>query len=325
MRKLKIYFILCLVWALLFSCSNSLADLSEANSEIQKSNMGFCITLPDSTSARAAYYSQSEAVYYKIEVSKDEQLLESRVGKPGETIMISVEEEGLYSINASAYDTNEKLIAEGTAQKEINFEKSLVKFTVIIYPKLKSIDVEVEIVWGTPETEQENITVDYVDIIEETEDKSDLLGDSAYVTMSDNAVYYWSSAKQLKYVKSIVKDENFTLGYYDDGSLFMEHSFTEYTSTNTETWIYKPGMYIIRNRNYIYQTYNFLDHKYHRITGPDWDISEYYKFSGGFGYLSRFTNVTSEEVTAESSSVFSFGYAELNTYLRNYTNMNISK
>ena len=84
MEKLKKYCILCLVWALLFSCSNSLTDLSETNSEIQKSNMGFCITLPSSTSARAAYYSQSEAVYYKIEVSKDEQLLESRVGKPGE-------------------------------------------------------------------------------------------------------------------------------------------------------------------------------------------------------------------------------------------------
>lgn len=325
MRKLKNYFILCLVWAVLSSCSNSLSDLSESNMELQNSRMGFCITLPGTTSARAAYYLQSEAVYYKIEVSKDNKVLETRVGKPGETIMISIEEEGLYSINASAYDTNEKLIAEGSAQKEIDFEKSWVKFTVIIYPKLKSVDVEVEIVWGNPETEINDTAVDYVDIIEETEEKSDLSGKAAYVTISDNAVYYWTSSKQLKYVKSIIKNESFTIYYHDDGGLFMNHVFTECSSTGQETWSYKPEMYIIKKRNYSYQTYNFLDGKYHCIIGPDWDISEYYKFDGGFGYLNRFNNITSEEITAKSSSVLESGYNELNSYLRNYTNMNISK
>lgn len=325
MRKLKNYFILCLVWAVLSSCSNSLSDLSESNMELQNSRMGFCITLPGTTSARAAYYLQSEAVYYKIEVSKDNKVLETRVGKPGETIMISIEEEGLYSINASAYDTNEKLIAEGSAQKEIDFEKSWVKFTVIIYPKLKSVDVEVEIVWGTPATEINDSAVDYVDIIEETGKKTDLLGNTACVTISDNAVYYWTSSKQLKYIKSIIKDESFTIYYHDDGSLYMNHILTEYNSTYQENWTYKPEMYVIKKLNCSYLTYNFLDKKYHRIVGPDWDISEYYKFDGGFGYLNRFNNITSEEITAKSSSVFEFGYSELNAYLRNYTNMNISK
>lgn len=316
----------------IMACSNLTQQTDPVSGEELNSSMGFCIKLPGKSSARAVYYNSEDAVYYKIIVSRDGKEVVNKLGKPGECIMLSITEEGTYSIYATAYDCNEKLIAEGVAEKTITLEDGWVKFSVLIYPKYKSVDVEVEIIWANSGTNISESDSNYMDIIED--EFSSLYGDIAFTTISDYAVYYWDCQKHLRYVKATKGTDSFKFYYYPDTtvsggvilSIIREYACSSGYTPATLSWRYAPGKYIIRQiSDYGYVTYSYVNNKYHKISCWSYgDLTMYYDsniFSGGFGYLSRFNNISASEVSAENSCILNFGreYEELNSYLKKIT------
>ena len=152
MKKTRwIVFAAMMMFAACFTgCNNSIESSNEA-SEIGKSpsknEMAFIVELPGNNKARIAYYEESDATSYKVELIKDDILLKTETDNPGAKIRLTVEEEGSYTIKVSAYKET-KVIAEGTKDFFINLADGDVKVTVTLIPKAKETGIEIGIEWG---------------------------------------------------------------------------------------------------------------------------------------------------------------------------------
>ena len=152
MKKTRlIVFVALMMFAACFTgCNNSIESSNEA-SEIGKSpsknEMAFIVELPGNNKARIAYYEESDATSYKVELIKDDILLKTETDNPGAKIRLTVEEEGSYTIKVSAYKET-KVIAEGTKDLFINLADGDVKVTVTLIPKAKETGIEIGIEWG---------------------------------------------------------------------------------------------------------------------------------------------------------------------------------
>ncbi|SEQ84819.1 Formylglycine-generating enzyme, required for sulfatase activity, contains SUMF1/FGE domain [Treponema bryantii] len=128
-------------------CNNSVG--TEPANETQKQNeMAFVIQLPEATKARVAYYEQSDATSYKVQLLKSGTVLKTETGNPGDKIRLTVAEEGSYSIQVTAYkDTT--VIAEGLSPVSISLADGDVKVNVKLIPNAKEVGIDVEIEWGS--------------------------------------------------------------------------------------------------------------------------------------------------------------------------------
>lgn len=123
--------------------------------------IGFKISLPNKQSR--AYYSQDDASSYVVELSFDGSVISTQNGTPGQTLTFTVEREGTYTINVEAYNTENTLIAEGSASKSITFADGYVSVVVALRPKkiettdpsnpsvTNKVDIGVDIQWVLPE------------------------------------------------------------------------------------------------------------------------------------------------------------------------------
>lgn len=124
--------------------------------------IGFKISLPNKQSR--AYYSQDDASSYVVELSFDGSVISTQNGTPGQTLTFTVEREGTYTINVEAYNTENTLIAEGSASKSITFADGYVSVVVALRPKkiettdpsnpsvTNKVDIGVDIQWVQPES-----------------------------------------------------------------------------------------------------------------------------------------------------------------------------
>lgn len=119
--------------------------------------IGFKIALPKAN--RAGYYSQEDASSYVVKLNKGSTLVSSQNGTPGQTLTFTVEQEGTYTINVYAYNTEKTLIAEGSASKSITFADGYVSLVISLKPKSKDpssitnkVDIGVDIQWVQPES-----------------------------------------------------------------------------------------------------------------------------------------------------------------------------
>ena len=147
----KITFLLGMVTVLALSGCSSFVDSEQEETVSPKaSRMAFVIELPASGNQRAAYYEQSDATSYSVELSKGSATVTKKSNlAPGSKVTLSVEEEGTYSIKVLAYKGT-TVIAQGETESEIKFSDGEVKVVVRLTPNKKSIDIDVEIVWDTP-------------------------------------------------------------------------------------------------------------------------------------------------------------------------------
>lgn len=147
----KIFMLLFgLILFITFGCK---MNVSESNTGHEPA-LGFSIKLPGSTS-RTSYYGVNDASSYKLILLKNANEVSTKTGKPGETVKFSISEEGLYTIQVSAYNSENLLIAEGESNAEIKFGDGVVAVKVKLIPKIKSVDLEVEIEWGDFSDENE--------------------------------------------------------------------------------------------------------------------------------------------------------------------------
>ena len=65
--------------------------------------IGFKISLPKAN--RASYYSQDDASSYVVKLTRNGTDISTQNGTPGQTLTFTVEQEGTYTINVEAYNS----------------------------------------------------------------------------------------------------------------------------------------------------------------------------------------------------------------------------
>ena len=119
-------------------------DNSGDNISSEDNSIGFKIVLPSKNISREVYYTENDASYYSIVMKKDDKVVTAKTGAPGETVYFTVEEEGEYSIQVSAYNEENTLIAEGFASQKITVDDGYLLVKVTLNPKVKKIDIDIE-------------------------------------------------------------------------------------------------------------------------------------------------------------------------------------
>ena len=186
MKKMKLIALAAMmVLAAAFTgCNNSVG--TEPANETQKQNeMAFVIQLPEVTKARVAYYEQSDATSYKVQLLKSGTVLKTETGNPGDKIRLTVAEEGSYSIKVTAYkDTT--VIAEGLSPVSISLADGDVKVNVKLIPNAKEVGIDVDVEWGSG-SETPLVSADFVKV-----EGSTVAGGTkfAYSRDFDNNDYY---------------------------------------------------------------------------------------------------------------------------------------
>lgn len=121
-------------------------DIDNQSPVPEQKEIGFNVILPGKS--RNIYYTEDDASYYTVVLKKGETIVSSRNGNPGETLKFTVKEEGAYSFYVSAYDNDNTLIAEGSSTKNISLNDGYVLVKISLDPKVKGLDVEIEIEWN---------------------------------------------------------------------------------------------------------------------------------------------------------------------------------
>ena len=147
MKKMKLIALAAMmVLASAFTGCNHSITLEPTN-EIQKQNeMAFVLQLPEATKGRVAYYDQSDATSYKVQLIKSGTVLKTETGNPGDKIRLTVTDEGSYTISVTAYK-DIIVIAEGSSPASISLADGDVKVNVKLVPKVKEVGIDVEIEW----------------------------------------------------------------------------------------------------------------------------------------------------------------------------------
>ena len=145
MKKLRLAAAALIASAMVFTGCDSSLDVSENVSSPDE--MRFVIQLPGG--ARAAYYEESDATSYTVELKLGDSIMSTKTGLPGSSVSFTVTEEGSYTIKVSAYKES-LLIAEGQKDAVISFGDGDVNVKVTLKPKAKDLNVNVDIEWGSP-------------------------------------------------------------------------------------------------------------------------------------------------------------------------------
>ncbi|BDC94515.1 formylglycine-generating enzyme family protein [Treponema bryantii] len=163
MKKTKLIAVaaIMVMAAAFIGCKNSAQ--TEPENESQKQNeMAFVLQLPEASIARVAYYEQSDANSYKVQLIKSGTVLKSETGNPGDKIRLTVADEGLYTISVTAYkDTT--VIAEGLSPVSISLADGDVKVNVKLNPNVKDVGIDVEIEWESG-SETPLVSADFVKV-----------------------------------------------------------------------------------------------------------------------------------------------------------------
>lgn len=166
-KRNVVMFLLCIM-AIFMVCSFvGCKPVTDPNSspekiitELDSKAIGFKVSLPAKS---RAYYTQDDASKYVVDLVMNGNLVESKNGKPGETLTFTVKNEGAYTINVSAYNEENTLIADGTASKSITFADGYVNVVIALHPKKieggsgtggsteQKIDIGIDIQWVLPE------------------------------------------------------------------------------------------------------------------------------------------------------------------------------
>ncbi len=127
--------------------------------ETKENPIGFKIALPAKS---RAYYSQDDASKYVVELVMNGSVVETQNGTPGQTLTFTVKNEGTYTINVSAYNDENTLIADGSSSKSITFADGYVSVVVALHPKKidngtnpppieNKVNIGIDIQWVQPE------------------------------------------------------------------------------------------------------------------------------------------------------------------------------
>lgn len=126
-------------------CNNAANPVYEPE---QQDGLAFVLKLPERPNQRAAYYDQSDADWYDIQIRQNDNFVNSTRGQPGEIVRIEVPREGWYTISVYAYNYNGTLIAEGFRDAYISASEGETVISITINPRRKQIGFYLEIIWA---------------------------------------------------------------------------------------------------------------------------------------------------------------------------------
>ena len=144
-------FVLLLVMAV--SCKAPTVSKSESYDD---GKIGITVRLP--AAAGRAVFTSDDAASYKIEMSLNETVVQTKTGLPGQTVTLVVEAEGLYTVTVTAYDATEREIAKGSATADLKFGDGVVPLQIRIRGYKKQIEIVPEIIWE----DEEDTEYDYL-------------------------------------------------------------------------------------------------------------------------------------------------------------------
>ena len=130
------------VFTMLVSCKAPSVSKNEA---YEDGAIGITVKLP--AAAGRAAFTQDDAASYKIEMSLNETVVQTKTGLPGQTVTLKVEAEGLYTVTVTAYDATEREIAKGSATADLKFGDGIVPLQIKIRGYKKEIEIVPEIIW----------------------------------------------------------------------------------------------------------------------------------------------------------------------------------
>ncbi len=149
-----------IISVLLFVCyltSCSVPAVSNETVNYDGNTIGIQVKLPGGVSK--AVFGPDDAALYKIEMSLDEAVVQSKTGAPGDTIILKVDKEGKYVVTVSAYNVDNTEIAKGSVTADLKFGKGIIPLQIKIKGYQKIIEIQPEIIW---ETDDENTMYDYL-------------------------------------------------------------------------------------------------------------------------------------------------------------------
>lgn len=153
MKKFLMGFTALLCALVMIGCKNAVDEEANVNWGAGE-EICLTITLPGNASRSVEYYSASDADHYVVKLMNGTTVVDSVNGQPGETVTLKTTVEGTYKVKVTAYDKDNKVIAEGTETVTLSFENLAPEVTVTITPGVKAsdpdtIELDVNINWGT--------------------------------------------------------------------------------------------------------------------------------------------------------------------------------
>ncbi len=149
MRKINICCsVLIFLMIIVVGCQQPLQLQEKAN---DGNTIGIQVKLPGGISK--AVYGPDDAALYKIEMTLNDVAVQSKSGAPGDTIVITVDKEGKYSVTVFAYDIDSTEIAKGSVTADLKFGKGIIPLQIRIKGYQKTIEIQPDIIWETDESE----------------------------------------------------------------------------------------------------------------------------------------------------------------------------
>ncbi len=155
MKKEKVLLVLFLGLVFYLAGCSAPAVSNEASS-YDANTIGIQVKLPGGISKVA--YGPDDAALYKIEMSLNDIVVQSKSGAPGDTIILTVDKEGKYSVSVFAYDIDNDEIAKGSVTTDLKFGKGIIPLQIRIKGYQKTIEIQPEIIWETEEKVMSVIT-----------------------------------------------------------------------------------------------------------------------------------------------------------------------
>lgn len=112
------------------------------------------IKLPSAQSRSVTYYTLEDVSYYSVTVTFDGETITNEQAQPGDTVSVTVKNEGCYYVSVRAFNDEDGLIGEGDAEAYVNLELDEVEVIVTVTAKVKSsgTDLNISVVWSVPTT-----------------------------------------------------------------------------------------------------------------------------------------------------------------------------
>nr|WP_318659175.1 hypothetical protein [uncultured Treponema sp.] len=147
-----------MVVSVIFIAVSCKAPSVSKNEAYEDGAIGITVKLP--AAAGRAAFTQDDAASYKIEMSLNETVVQTKTGLPGQTVTLKVEVEGLYTVIVTAYDATEREIAKGSATADLKFGDGIVPLQIKIRGYKKEIEIVPEIIWEDEEEQDEHYTLE---------------------------------------------------------------------------------------------------------------------------------------------------------------------
>ena len=199
------------------------------------------ITVKLHAAAGRAAFTQDDAASYKIEMSLNETVVQTKTGLPGQTVTLKVEAEGLYTVTVTAYDATEREIAKGSATADLKFGDGIVPLQIKIRGYKKEIEIVPEIIWENEEDTEYDYLFEGPDITQTEHVKVENVpgGLKFTITRPSEDCYNPNVLLREEFVKDEFGNQVYNYDYVDEGNGDYDWINPEYVGAGNGSYVMK--------------------------------------------------------------------------------------